>query len=73
MRGSANIDIWKLNLDGKGAKDMVRLTNFNDYEGSKAANPVVSGDGKFMAFQSAKSSDPPPGIGYGILIYWFNK
>lgn len=73
MCRSANIDIWILKLDGKGAKDMVRLTNFNDYEGSKAANPVVSGDGKFMAFQSAKSSDLPPGIGYGILIYWFNK
>jgi len=72
-RGSANIDIWKFKLDGTGAKDMVRLTNFNDYEGSKAANPVVSADGKFMAFQTAKSSDPPPGIGYGILIYWFKK
>lgn len=70
-RGSANIDIWKFRLDGTGAKDMVRLTNFNDYEGSKAANPVVSGNGKFMVFQTAKSSDPPPGIGYGILIYWF--
>lgn len=73
VRGSANIDIWKFKLDGTGAKDMVRLTNFNDYEGNKAANPVVSADGKFMVFQTAKSSDPPPGIGYGILIYWFNK
>lgn len=73
VRGAANIDIWKFNLDGTGAKEMVRLTNFNDYEGSKAANPVVSADGKFMAFQSAKSSDPPPGIGYGIMIYWFDK
>ncbi|MEO5995930.1 MAG: hypothetical protein ABIN89_04365 [Chitinophagaceae bacterium] len=72
-RGSANIDIWKFKLDGTGTKDMVRLTNFNEYEGSKAANPVVSADGKFMAFQTAKSSDPPPGIGYGILIYWFKK
>ncbi|MDB5247463.1 MAG: WD40-like beta Propeller containing protein [Segetibacter sp.] len=71
--GSANIDIWKFKLDGTGAKEMVRLTNFNDYEGSKAANPVVSANGKFMAFQSAKSNDPPPGIGYGILIYWFDK
>jgi len=71
-RGPGNIDIWKFKLDGTGAKGMVRLTNFNDYEGSKASNPVVSADGKFMAFQSAKSTDPP-GVGYGIMIYWFNK
>jgi Tol biopolymer transport system component len=67
--GSANIDIWKLKLDGTG-KDFERLTHFNDYEGAKAANPVVSTDGKFMAFQSAKASDPP-GTGTGILIYRF--
>jgi Tol biopolymer transport system component len=70
-KGSANIDIWKLKLDGSG-NDFVRITNFNDYEGAKAANPVVSTDGRFMAFQSAKSSDPP-GSGSGILIYWFKK
>jgi hypothetical protein len=69
-RGSANIDIWKLKLDGTG-KDLVRLTHFNDYEGGKAANPVVSTDGKFMAFQAAKSTDPP-GMGHGIMLYWFN-
>jgi len=33
-RGSGNIDIWKLRLDGTG-KDFVRLTNFNDYEGER--------------------------------------
>lgn len=69
--GSANIDIWKLGLDGTG-KDFTRLTRFNDYEGAKAANPVVSADGRFMAFQAARSSDPP-GTGTGILIYWFKK
>ena len=68
-RGSGNIDIWKLKLDGTG-KDFVRLTYFNDYEGGKASNPVVSTDGLFMAFQSAKTTDPA-GVGYGILIYWF--
>ncbi len=69
--GSSTIDIWTLKLDGKG-HDFVRLTHFNDYEGAKAANPVVSGDGKFMAFQSARASDPP-GSGSGILIYWFGQ
>lgn len=70
-RGSSNIDIWKLKLDGTG-KDFVRLTHFNDYEGGKASNPVVSTDGRFMAFQTARTSDPA-GVGYGILLYWFRK
>jgi hypothetical protein len=70
-RGSQNIDIWKLRLDGTG-KDFVRLTNFNDYEGCKASNPVISTDGRLMAFQSARTSDPA-GVGYGILLYKFNK
>lgn len=71
VRGSKNIDIWKLRLDGTG-KDFVRLTNFNDYEGGKASNPVISSDGKFMAFQSAKTTDPA-GVGYGLLLYKFDK
>src|SRR5688572_2800064 len=70
-RGSGNIDIWKLKLDGTG-KDFVRLTNFNDYEGGKASNPVVSTDGKFMAFQFARTTDPA-GVGYGLLLYHFKK
>lgn len=69
--GSGNIDIWKLRLDGTG-KDFVRLTHFNDYEGGKASNPVVSRDGRFMAFQAAKTTDAA-GVGYGILVYWFRK
>jgi hypothetical protein len=68
-RGSGNIDIWKLKLDGTG-KEFVRLTHFNDYEGGKASNPVVSTDGRFMAFQTAKATDPA-GVGYGILLYRF--
>ena len=70
-RGSGNIDIWKLRLDGTG-KDFTRLTYFNDYEGGKASNPVISTDGRFMAFQSAKTDDPA-GVGYGILVYWFKR
>ncbi len=68
-QGSRNIDIWKLRLDGTG-KDFKRLTNFNDYEGYKASNPVVSTDGKFMLFQMAHPSDEA-GVGYGILRYKF--
>jgi hypothetical protein len=69
--GAGNIDIWKLKLDGSG-DDFTRITFFNDYEGGKASNPVVSTDGRFMAFQSAKTTDPA-GVGYGILIFRFIK
>jgi len=68
-RGSGNIDIWKLKLDGTG-KDFTRLTYFNDYAGGKASNPVISTDGRFMAFQVAKTDDPA-GVGYGILLFHF--
>jgi len=67
--GFRNIDIWKLRLDGTG-KDFTRLTHFNDYEGWKASNPVISTDGKFMAFQAAHTADEA-GVGYGILLYRF--
>jgi Tol biopolymer transport system component len=70
-RGSGNIDIWKMKLDGSG-KDFVRLTHFNDYEGGKASNPVVSTDSRFMVLQTARTTDPA-GVGYGILLYWFRK
>jgi hypothetical protein len=69
--GSGNIDIWKLQLDGSG-KNFVRLTNFNDYEGGKASNPVISTDGKYMCFQMANTADPA-GVGYGLLLYDLNK
>ncbi|TKK66027.1 hypothetical protein FC093_18675 [Ilyomonas limi] len=68
-RGAGNIDIWKLQLDGTG-KNFVRLTHFNDYEGGKASNPVVSTDGKYMCFQFANTADPA-GVGYGLLLYKF--
>ena len=65
------IDIWKLRLDGTG-RSFTRLTFFNDHEGWKASNPVVSTDGRFMAFQVARSVDEA-GVGYGILLYHFGK
>jgi len=62
-----NIDIWKLRMDGTG-KDFTRVTRFNDCEGWKASNPVVSTDGKAIAFQVARSADEA-GVGYGIVLY----
>jgi len=64
--GFRNVDVWKLKLDGTG-KDFTRITHFNDFEGWKASNPVVSTDGKYLAFQAAKSADEA-GVGYGILL-----
>jgi Tol biopolymer transport system component len=69
--GFREIDIWKLKLDGAG-KDFTRLTHFNDYQGWKASNPMVSRNGAFMAFQIAKTKDEA-GVGYGICILRFNK
>jgi hypothetical protein len=69
--GPRNIDLWKLRLDGIG-KDFVRMTHFNDYEGWKSSNPVLSTDGKMMAFQVAHSADAA-GVGYGVLLYHFEK
>jgi hypothetical protein len=66
VHGSREIDIWKLRMDGTG-KDFVRVTHFNDYEGWKASNPVVSTDGKWVAYQVARTSDEA-GVGYGIVL-----
>ena len=69
-RGPGQVDLYKLKLDGSGQTQ--RLTFFNDYEGYKASNPVVSDDGKFIAFQMARSKDPA-GVGYGIFLYDIEK
>ena len=68
--GDRNIDIYKLALDGSG--QLERLTWFNDFPGGKSSNPVVSDDGKYMAFQMARTVDMA-GVGYGIFIYDFDK
>ena len=51
---------------------MQRLTYFSDYKGYKSSNPVISDDGKQMAFQLAKSTDQA-GIGYGIFVMNLTK
>ena len=69
-KGDKYIDIWKLRLDGSGALD--RLTYFSDVAGYKSSNPVVSDDGRYMAFQMSKSTDMA-GVGHGIFLYDFSK
>jgi len=65
-QNSRYIDIWRLGLGSDGT-DFVRLTRWGDHEGYKASNPVVSHDGKRIAFQSARN-DEPAGVGHGIFI-----
>lgn len=65
-QNSKYVDIWRLKLEANST-DFVRLTRWGDYDGYKASNPVVSPDGNWIAFQSARSVDPA-GVGYGIFL-----
>lgn len=69
-QGSQYIDIYKLALDGSARYE--RITFFGDYPGYKASNPVVSDDGRYIAFQYARLGDRA-GIGHGILIMDLKK
>jgi hypothetical protein len=66
QHNSNYIDVWKLRLEPHST-DFVRLTRWGDYPGYKASNPVVSPDGRTIAFQSARSKDAA-GVGYGIFL-----
>jgi hypothetical protein len=66
-KGPGNVDLYKLALDGSGRLE-ARLTRFNDFPGYKASNPVVSDDGRFVAFQLAKTTEAA-GVGHGIFVY----
>jgi dipeptidyl aminopeptidase/acylaminoacyl peptidase len=70
-QNSRYIDIWRLRLEPNGT-DFVRMTRWGDFDGYKASNPVVSPDGKWLAFQSARSRDPA-GVGYGIFLLQLDK
>jgi Tol biopolymer transport system component len=63
---SNHIDIWKLRLE-PNSREFIRMTRWGDYAGYKASNPVVSPDGRTIAFQSARTTDEA-GVGYGIFL-----
>ncbi len=65
MQEFLTLDIYRMNLDGEGRLE--RITYFNDNPRYKASNPVVSDDGKFIAFQYAQTEDMA-GMGRGILV-----
>jgi Tol biopolymer transport system component len=64
---SKHIDLWRLKLE-PSSTDFVRMTRWGEYEGYKASNPVVSPDGQWFAFQSARNNEPA-GVGHGIFLY----
>ncbi|KAI6083323.1 hypothetical protein F4821DRAFT_245155 [Hypoxylon rubiginosum] len=65
--GTRPIDLWRLNLQEPNSTDFVRLTYFGDVHGAKAGNPVVSPDGRSIAFAEGRLSDAA-GVGRGILV-----
>ena len=67
----ANIDLWKLKLDPANPS-WERITFFNETGIFKASNPVVSDDGRYIAFQVARPSEVA-GIGHGIYILDLQK
>lgn len=65
-----DIDIWQLALDGSGSSR--RLTHFTEYAGYGANNPVISPDGRKMAF-ALRLKGGDHGNGQGILLYDFEQ
>lgn len=78
FEGNPKLDIWKLKLDRAGSvhhnrkRTWKQLTFFSDYGNYRGTNPVISDDGRFMAFQLAKSTEQA-GVGHGIFILDLNK
>ena len=66
--GFGRADIYRLSLDGSG--QMERITRFADVPTYRASNPVVSDDGRYMAFQMGRSG-VAAGTGFGIFLYDF--
>lgn len=69
-RGWHYADIYKLALDGSGGTE--RLTYFAEVPTYRGSNPVISDDGRYMAFQMGRSG-VAAGTGYGIFLYDFEK
>jgi hypothetical protein len=59
------IDAWRLALDGSGRVE--RLTHFTDYAGYKGGEPVVSDDGRWLAFTLGRSG-MEAGQGFGLFL-----
>ncbi len=71
-RKGAKKGCQELSHSGKVPDTLFFLTTFSLYPGYKSSNPVVSDDGRFMAFQMAKVGDSA-GVGRSIFLYDFAK
>lgn len=69
-RGMGHTDLYMLKLDGSGRAK--RLTFFNNVPGYRATNPVVSDDGRFIAFQESTTGSQA-GFGQGIYLMDLEK
>ena len=65
-----NVDFYRLKLDGSGRMD--RLTFFAESGRFKGTNPVVSDDGRFIAFQ-VPFATLEAGLGQGLYLYDIEK
>ncbi|MBE0653923.1 MAG: PD40 domain-containing protein [Bacteroidales bacterium] len=61
-----NVDFYRLPLDGSGKTQ--RLSFFAESGEFRGTNPVVSDDGKYIAFQLSPST-AEAGVGIGIFVY----
>ena len=55
-----------------GSRILFLSKTFSDSPGYKASNPVVSDDGRFIAFQMAKASEAA-GVGHGLFVLDLEK
>ena len=69
--GTAFIDIYKFSLD-LNMSSYERLTYFSDLKGFRSSNPVVSADGKKIAFQ-ASIAGSAAGAGCGLYLFDLEK
>lgn len=70
-KGTAFIDIYKFSLDSN-MPTYERLTFFSDVKGFRSSNPVVSDNGKMIAFQ-ASIAGSAAGAGCGLYLFDLEK
>lgn len=64
------VDLYRLWLDGSGRKE--RLTMFTSFPGWKAAEGVISDDGRYLLFQDGRGG-MEAGQGFSIYLYDLEK
>jgi hypothetical protein len=69
-KGKPLVDLYRLWLDGSGRKE--RLTFSTNFRGWKAAEGVISDNGKFMLFQDGRGG-MESGQGFSIYLYDFEQ